>query len=147
MNLKEKINQDIILNLKAGNKEKLESLRFLMAQIKDKELEMGRKELDDEKIISLIKGLVKKNEESISFYKKANRQELIAKCDLDSKILKGYLPKMLSDEELEKEIKKLIISNPNINQPGPIIGMTIQKLGGKADSKKVSQIVLKHFKK
>ena len=147
MNLKNKIQQDITQALKKGEKEKLEVLRYLFAQIKDKELEKGRKELTDEEIVKLINGQIKKLEESLSFFEKGNRKELAQKTKGELIILKTYLPKQLSDEELEKEVDKIIKDNPDLPHPGALIGIAVKKLAGKADNKRISQLIVKNIKK
>lgn len=60
MSLKTKIISEIKTSMKKREKEKLEALRYLLAQIQDKELEKGRKELTDEEVIKLINGQIKK---------------------------------------------------------------------------------------
>ena len=147
MNLKNKIQQDITQALKKGEKEKLEVLRYLFAQIKDKELEKRRKELTDEEIVKLINGQIKKLEESLSFFEKGNRKELAQKTKGELIILKTYLPKQLSDEELEKEVDKIIKDNPDLPHPGALIGIAVKKLAGKADNKRISQLIVKNIKK
>lgn len=106
MGLKNKILADIRLALKRGEKEKLETLRFLIAQIYDRELEKGRKELTNEEVVILINGQIKKLEESLSFFEKGDRKELARKTKTEIIILKTYLPKQLSDEELGKSFNR-----------------------------------------
>ncbi|GAI27255.1 unnamed protein product [marine sediment metagenome] len=143
MNLKNKIQQDITQSLKQGEKGKLEALRYLNAQIQNKELEKGRKKLTDEEVIKLINGQLKKLEEGLSFFEKGERKELAQKTKNEITILKTYLPKQLSDEELEKEIEKIIKENLNLPHPGALIGIAVKKLAGKADNKRVSELVMK----
>jgi uncharacterized protein YqeY len=146
MILKNKIQQEIKQALKAGNQQKLEVLRFLNAQIINKEIEQGKKALTDEQIIKLIDSQIKKAEESLEFFQKAKREELIKKAQGEIKILKSYLPTQLSEEELEKEIEQIIKENPDIAQPGPLIGISVKKLSGKADNKRISQLVMEKLK-
>lgn len=143
MSLKTKIISNIKASMKKGEREKLEVLRYLFAQIKDKELEKGRKELNNEEVVKLISGQIKKLEESLSFFEKGNRKELAQKTKGELIILKNYLPKQLSDEELEKEIEKIIKENPNLPHPGALIGIAVKKLSGKADNKRISQLIMK----
>lgn len=89
---------------------------------------------------------LKKLEESLSFFEKGNRKELVQKTKAELIILKTYLPKQLSDEELEKEINKIIKDNPNLPHPGALIGIAVKKLAGKADNKRISQLVMKKLK-
>lgn len=143
MNLKNKIQNDLITALKSHEKQKVEVLRFLNAQIQNKEIDKGRKELTKEEIIALINNEIKKLKEGLALFEKGKREDLVEKTQKEIEILKGYLPAQLSDEELEKEIERIIGENPEITQSGPLIGMCVKALAGKADNKKIAQIVMK----
>jgi uncharacterized protein YqeY len=143
MKLKAKILSDLKQALKQGEKAKLTNLRYLNAQIQNKEISKGREELSDEELLNLIKGQIKKIEESLSHFKKAKRENLISQAKAEIEVLKTYLPAQLSDKELEKEIEKIINQNPSVVHPGPMIGICIKALSGKADNQKISQIVMK----
>lgn len=147
MSIKTKILSDLKQALKQGEKAKLDNLRYLNAQIQEKEIEKGKKELTDEELISLIVNQIKKLKESLSHFEKAKRDDLTSKTEEEIKILKAYLPSQLSDEELEKEIENIINQNPSILQPGPMIGICIKALSGRADNKKISQMVSKRMSK
>jgi len=143
MSLRNKINQDIKQALKQGEKEKLEVLRFFNAQVKDKEIEGGRKDLKDKEVIKLINGQLKKLNESLGLFKKGNREELVKKTKIEIDILKKYLPEQLSDEELKKEIDIIVKENQNLPHSGALIGIAVKKLAGKADNQRISQLVQK----
>lgn len=147
MSLKQKINQDIINSLKNNEKTKLRVLRFLNSQIKDKEINQGRKELIDKEIINLINSQIKKLKESIGYFKKDSRPELIEQANEEINILNSYLPAQINDQELEREIDQLMKENPQAPFPGIIIGQAVKKLSGRADSQRISQLVLKKFKR
>lgn len=146
MSLRDKIQKDIAEALKKQEKQKLEVLRFLNAQIQNKEIEKGRKKLNDEEMIVLINGQIKKLEEGLVLFKKGKREDLVEKTKKEIEILQGYLPAQLSDEELEKEIEKIIKENPGVSQPGHLIGICVKTLAGKADNKKIAQLVMKKLK-
>jgi len=147
MNLRTKMQQDIIEAMKAKNQQKLEVLRFIFAQIKDEEIKQQRKELTDEEIVKLISNNIKKLAEANELYKKGNRQDLIDKNNQEIEVLKHYLPKQLSDEELEKEIEQIIKDNPDLVHPGVLIGIAVKKLAGKADNSRISKLILSKLKK
>ena len=147
MNIKNKILEDIKTALKQKDEFKLSCLRFLNAQIYDKEIEQARKKLKDEDVFKLIAGEIKKLEESLKLFEKAKRQDLQDKAKKEIEVLKAYLPKQIADEELEKEIDKIISENKDVNNPGQLIGIAVKALSGKADNKKIAQLVLKKFKK
>ena len=147
MSLRNQIQLDITQALKASQVEKLGVLRFLNSQIKDEEIKSGRKELNDQAVVKIITGQVKKIEEGMEFFKKAGRQELVDKNTQEIALLKTYLPTQLSDEELEKEIDQLIKDNPNLPHPGALIGIAVKKLAGQADNKRISSLILSKLKK
>lgn len=146
MNLKKKIEIDIFKALKENKKSELKVLRYLLSQIKDKEIEQKRKELTDSEIFNLINIHIKKLEEGIEFFQKANRKELVIQNEQEISILKKYLPKQLSEEKLSEEIEKIINENKNITSPKILIGLAIKKLQGKTDNKRISQMVLAKLK-
>jgi len=147
VNIKRQIKEDIKEAMLAGEKEKLQFLRFIYAKIKDLEIEKGRKEIKKEDLIKFLQKELKNLQESLTHFEAAERRELIKKTNTEIKILKAYLPKQMSDEELEKEIDIIIKENKNIDKIGPLIGIAVKQLQGKADSSRIARIVKKKFKK
>ena len=146
MTLRNKIQNDITLALKRQDKKKLEVLRFFNAQIKNKEIDKGRKALTDEEVIALLNNQIKKLKESLVFFTKGKREDLVVKTKEEIKILRVYLPEQLPDEDIELTVEKVIKDNPGISQPGPLIGLCVKALSGKADNKKIAQLVIKKIK-
>jgi hypothetical protein len=144
--LRTKIQQDTIAAMKAQNKAKLEVLRYLSSQIKDEEINQGRKELTDEQIIKLINGHIKKLKETLEACEKSGRQDLVQKTKFEIETLSVYLPKQLSEKELEKEIDKIITANKNLPQ-GALIGLCVKTLAGKADNATIAQLVQQKLSK
>jgi uncharacterized protein YqeY len=147
MNLKQKIKKDINQALKKKKTDQLSFLRFLQSQINDQEIEQKRKELTDEQVIEIINNQIKKIEESLDLFKKGKRKDLASKAEQELAILQSYLPPQLSDQELEKEINQIIAENPALPHPGALIGIAVKKLAGKADNKRISQLIMQKTKK
>lgn len=146
--IKENIQKKIIEAMKAGNKEMVESLRFLMARIKNFEIDKKTnegKEAEDNDIINVIRKLVKELNESILAFEKAGRQDLKVKSQKQKEIYSQFLPPELTDEKLEAEIKKIIDTNANLYQQNKkaIIGIVMKKLRGKASSQRILTIIEK----
>lgn len=141
MILKNRLQQDIIQAQKDQDSQKLSVLRFLFAEVKNLEIDKKRQELTDQEIQSLISGQIKKLNEDILFFEKGNRRDLIDKAKAEITILTGYLPRQLSDEELEKTINQIIAENKEINFPGALIGIAVKKIGGQADSNRIAQLI------
>ncbi len=115
-----------------------------MSTIKQVEVD-SRKELSDEDIIKIIQKSVKQREESAGQYKDAGREDLYEKEIKEAQILKSYLPKQLSDEELEVELKKIIeeVGATSLKDMGKIMGVATKKLASVADGKRINQTVKK----
>lgn len=143
MNLRIKIQKDINEALKKKERPRVSVLRFLNAQIQNKEIDQGREQLTDKEIIELITNQIKKLKESLALFEKGKREDLIKKTKKEIEVLKAYLPRQLSDEELEKEVEKIIKENCQIFNPGALIGICVKALSGKADNKRIAQIVMK----
>jgi len=147
MSLKEQIQKDITKALKAKKTEIVSTLRYLFAQIRDEEINQGRRQLKDKEIVKIIQQQLKKLNESLDSFKLASRQDLIDQAIKEIKVLKTYLPEQLSDAQLKAQIDKFIKENKDIKNPGQLIGKAIVKLGDKADNKKISELILTKAKK
>lgn len=143
ISLRDKIQQEIKTALKNQDKQKLDTLRFLNAQIQNKEIEKRRQKLTDAEVINLLANQIKKLQESLSFFEKGKREDLIKQAKEEKDILSSYLPKQLSDEELAREVEKIIKDNPSVTNQGGLIGLAIKALTGKADNQRISQMVIK----
>ena len=141
MSLRNQIQEDIHQALKNKKAEKLAALRFLNAQIQNKEIDKGRQELVDEEVIQVISAQLKKLKESLDLFKKGNRDDLVTKTKNEMAILTSYLPQQLSDEELVRKVDKIIADNPNVPHPGALIGIAAKKLGSQADNQRIAQLV------
>jgi len=140
--LKQKLQEDQIIALKSGDHDKLNIIRFIISQIKNKEIEK-RSELSDDEVILVLKKIAKELNESISAFEKGNRQDLVEENKKQLAIISQYLPQEISDEELKKEIKRIIQENQELYQKNPkaIIGICIKQLRSKADSSRIIKIL------
>lgn len=127
--------------MKKGESGRVETLRMLQAAVKNLEIEKRAKgaEVTDEDVVSIIRKEVKKRKESMDIYRSAGREDLAAKEDSERKILKEYLPAEMSDEEIER-IVRAVIAEGAVGF-GPIIQGSLKKIAGRADSKKVGEVV------
>jgi uncharacterized protein YqeY len=146
MSLKEKILQDIKEAMKAQDRLKLSTLRLLMAEMKNKEI-AAKGELKDQEILALIQKAVKQCQDSIEQYKKGGREDLAEKEGEEMKILKTYLPKELSQEELLKIVDHAISTTGALSPKdmGRVMKEVIPQTQGKADGKLVSELVKKRL--
>ncbi|BCD60297.1 MULTISPECIES: GatB/YqeY domain-containing protein [unclassified Nitratiruptor] len=144
MGLKEQLQQDLKEAMKSKDTFKRDTIRFLMSAIKQVEVDT-RKELSDEDVIKIIQKSVKQREEAASQYKEGGREDLYEKEMKEAEMLKNYLPKQLSDDELESELKKIIeeVGATSMKDMGKIMGVATKRLAGRADGKRINQMVKK----
>ena len=116
--IKKQILEDLNTALKNKNKESINTIRLILAAIKDKEILIRSNkeinEITDEIIFSILKNMIKQRNESIEMYKKGNRPELVKKENGEISIIEKYLPVQLSSDEIEK-ICDEVIKNLNAN--------------------------------
>lgn len=144
MNLFDQISDDIRLAMLARDKEKLEALRNVKKVLLEaKTAKSGGEELSDEAAIKAIAKLVKQGRDSAEIYQQQNRPDLYEPEMAQVKILEGYLPKQMNDEELTAVIKAIIEKTgaTSIKEMGKVIGLASKELAGKADGKLISEKV------
>lgn len=142
--IKKIIQEKLIKAIKGKDKETIESLRFLMAKIKNLEIEK-RTEVGDNEIIILIRRLIKELQESIAAFEKGHREDLKNQSLKQKEIFSQFLPPEISDEQLEIEIKKIIENHSSLfqNNQKAIIGIVMKELRGKAESQRIMTILKK----
>ena len=142
MSLKEKLQQDLKRAMKEKDTFKRDTIRFLMSAIKQVEVDTQR-ELSDEDIIKIIQKGVKQRVEAAKQYQEGGREDLYEKEMKEAQLLKSYLPKQLDDEELKAQLEQIIkeIGATNMKDMGKVMGIATKKLAGKADGKRINQIV------
>lgn len=144
--LETKIQKDIMEAMKAKDATRLSAVRSIKSAILlAKTSEGGSKELEDSDIVKLIQKLAKQRKESAEQYAAAGRQELADNELAEEKVLAEYLPKMLSEEEVEAKLKE-IIAQVGASAPsdmGKVMGAATKALAGLADGRTISTIVRK----
>ena len=140
----ETLNNDINQALKNADKFKVRVLRSIKSAILNREKELKKDSaLDEEGIVKILKSEVKKREQAAELYKKAEREELLANEKKEIELINSYLPRTLSEDELEPEIDKVIteLEAVSMRDMGRVMQKLMQKLGGKADGKLISKLV------
>lgn len=146
MNLKEKLQTDLVEAQKAKDGLKVSTLRMLAAAVKNFEIEKGGAgfSASEEDLISVIQKQVKQREDSIESYKSGGRAELAEKETKELEILQNYLPEMISEGEIEKLVESAIKETgaSSLADIGKVMGKLFN-LRGKADMGVVSTLVKK----
>lgn len=146
MPLFDQISKDIMAAMKAHDKVRLEALRNIKKNfIEAKTAPGSNDELPDEKAIKIIAKLAKQGKDTAALYRQQNRPDLAEEEEAQANVIEGYLPKQLSDEEIENEVKQIIAQTgaSSMRDMGKVMGTASKTLAGKADGKKISDIVKK----
>ena len=144
MSLKEKLKADLKDAMRAKDIVRRDSIRAINTMIKQIEVDQ-RVELGDEEICKLIQSGIKKREESIAQYKDAKRDDLVEKEQSQIDVFKEYLPKQLTDDELEEILKQIIQETgaSSMKDMGKVMNPAKEKVGSRADGKRINIIVKK----
>ncbi len=144
MNLKEQLKSDMKDAMRAKEIVKRDTIRAINTMIKQIEVD-ERKDLDDNDVIKLIQKGIKQREEAIIQYKNASRDDLVENEQSQIDIFKNYLPKQLSDNELEIIIKEIIneVGASNMKDMGKVMNLAKTKISGTADGKRINEMVKK----
>jgi uncharacterized protein YqeY len=148
MSLTEQINDQIKKAMLAKDKERLTALRDIKAKLL-LEATSGAGEVTEATGVKIVNKLFKQRMESYELYKAQNREDLAQEEMLQAEVLKEFLPKMLSDDEIRSVVSSTI-SELSITSPkemGKLMGVLTQALAGKADGKLVADIVKEELNK
>jgi uncharacterized protein YqeY len=146
MSLSDKINEDLKQAMKEQAKDRLEALRAVKTAFILARTEKGAEYvLTPEEELKIIQRLVKQRKESAEIFDQQNRPDLASKELMESEVISAYLPAQMSDREIEAFIKEIISKTgaSGMKDMGKVMGLASRDLAGKADGKKISEIVRK----
>jgi uncharacterized protein YqeY len=132
--LKGRITDDMKAAMRAGDKERLGVIRMITAAIKQREVD-ERITLDDAEVVRVLEKMVKQRKESVVQFQAGNRADLVDKENAEIALLQAYLPKQLSDSELDALIGAAIAASgaASIKDMGKVMGIIKGKAQGQAD--------------
>ena len=134
MALKERITEDMKTAMRAGEKERLATVRLLLAAIKQREVD-ERITLDDGQVLAVIEKMIKQRREAISQFESGGRSDLVAKETAEIGVLQAYLPAQLTPAEIDALIAEAIAATgaASIKDMGKVMGFVKPKAQGRAD--------------
>jgi len=140
--LKQLITDDMKLAMKAQDKPALKAIRMILGAIKQKEID-ERIELNDNQVMAVIQKMVKQRKDSISQFSDAGRTDLVEVEEAELLIINKYMPKQLSQDEIEAAVVKAISDTgaDSMKDMGKLMGILKGQLDGKADMGQVSQLI------
>jgi len=144
--LKEKILNDMKDAMKAKDKQRLETIRLVRAAIQRREVD-DRAELDEAGVLSVIEKMVKQGKDSIEQFAKGKRQDLVDKEEAMLVVIEEYLPKQLSEAEVDALIEEAFEATlvKTIKDMGKVMGYIKPKGQGKVDMGAVSAKIKKRL--
>ena len=137
--LKMQITEDMKSSMRAGDNAKRDALRLILAAIKQQEVDT-RKPLEDAQVLGLLDKMLKQRRESISQFRSAGRNDLIAQEQFEMDVIEAYMPTRLSDSEINSLIEDVIASTgaSSLKDMGKVMGKLKSQLVGRADMAEVS---------
>ena len=146
MELWDKINQDLKQAMKEKDQYKLEALRAIKSQLLLlKTAEGSTGEIPEAEALKILQKMVKQRKEAAELYKANGREQLAEQELMQAKVIEQYLPKQMSQEELEAELKKIIeqVGATSIRDMGKVMGIATKTFAGRANNKAIADTVKK----
>jgi uncharacterized protein len=134
MSLKERITEDMKASMRSGDKERLAGIRFILAAIKQREVD-ERIQLDDTQVLAVLEKMIKQRRESIAQFEAGGRADLVAKESAELAVLQAYLPTQLAPAEVESLIRAAIASTgaTTMKDMGKVMAAVKPQVQGRTD--------------
>lgn len=143
MALADKINEGIKDAMRSKEKQKLEALRAVKSALLLESTKSSNKEISEKAEMQILTKMHKQRKESAAIYREQGREDLAADEDFQANVIEEYLPKQLSESEIEDVVSEIIASTgaEGMKDMGKVMGQATGKLAGKADGKLIADIV------
>jgi len=137
--LKDRITEDMKTAMRAGEKERLATIRLILSAVKQREVD-ERIQLDDSQVLAAIEKMIKQRKEAITQFEAGGRADLVAKETAEIAILQTYLPAQMPDADIDGLIAEAIASTgaASIKDMGKVMAAVKAKAQGRADMGAVS---------
>ena len=141
MGLKGEIQDAMKAAMKGGDRLTLSALRFLLSALHNEEIK-ERRELSPEEIIKIISSLCKQGQESIEYFRKGGRGDLLEKEEAELAVLRRLLPEALSEAEVRVLIRNTIeeVGAKGVQDLGKVMKQIMPKVTGRTEGKRVSEL-------
>jgi len=141
MPIKDKISEDLKAAMRAKDSVRLDAIRAIRAAITLREVEK-QKELNDDEVIELVRGLRKQKLEAIEMFGAGGRADLVERETSEKAVLEGYLPQAPTREVIEQTVAQIIseLGATTVKDMGRVMAASKERLSG-ADGKLVSEVV------
>jgi len=134
--------EDMKAAMKAKDKDRLTTIRLTRAALQNRRIDKGS-DLTDNEAIEIVSSEVKKRRQAVEEYRNLGRADVADGLEKEIKILMEYLPEQLSDEEVVSIVEGAVaqVGATGIDDLGKVMGAVMPKVKGRADGKKVNEIV------
>jgi len=142
MNFREKMTEDMVQAAKHREKIRLSTLRLIKTALHNREIDLKR-EMNEAEFLQMLASMVKQRRDSIEQFGKGGRADLVAQEEEELRIIQEFMPRPLSDEEIDREIDRAV-AEAGASGPkdlGKVMKILMPKLAGKADGKTVGEKV------
>jgi uncharacterized protein YqeY len=142
MTITDNVQADLAVAAKARDQQRLAALRLVLDALKKASKE-ARDELDEEAEIAVLQRERKRRAEAAAAYRDAGRDETAASEEAEAALIDEYLPEQISDEELERIVSEAVAESgaESRKEMGKVMSAVMPKVGGRADGKRVSELV------
>ena len=142
MTLTNQITEDMKTAMQAKDSARLQTIRLILAAIKQKEVD-SRVEADDAEVVRVLDKMVKQRKDSIEQFTKAGRTDLVAQEEAETVVISAYLPQRMGADEVERTVRDIIaqVGAASLADIGKVMGAAKKSLDGKADMAVLSATV------
>ncbi|MBF0706501.1 MULTISPECIES: GatB/YqeY domain-containing protein [Bacillales] len=146
MSLNDRLTADMKVAMKNKEKNKLSVIRMVKSSIQNESIKLGH-DLTEEEELTVLTREVKQRKDSLLEFEKAGRSDLVQNLDEELSILSVYLPKQLSEEEVDQIVQKVISETGASSKKdmGMVMGALMPRVKGKADGGLVNRLVQKNL--
>jgi uncharacterized protein YqeY len=141
MTIKEQLTQDMKTALRAHDSQRLTTIRFLLSEIKNAQIDGAAD--DDTSLQKIIATQVKKTKDALNDFTTAGRTDLVVAEEAKIKVMTSYLPKQLTNSELTQIIQEILAQADPAANSGQLIGQIMKKTAGRADGAQVQTLLTK----
>ncbi|WP_163970041.1 GatB/YqeY domain-containing protein [Oceanobacillus halotolerans] len=147
MSLINKLNNDMKQAMKNKDKDTLSVIRMIKASVQNESINLGKDELSEDEELTILSRELKQRKDSLQEFKSAGRDDLVEKLTQEITILQEYMPKQLTNDELEDIVKTTIheVNATSKKEMGKVMSAIMPKVKGKTDGAKINQLVQKHL--
>jgi len=142
MSLLDQLTTDMKQAMKQKDKERLSTIRMMKSSLQNEAIHLG-KDLSDEEILVVLSRELKQRKDSLQEFEQAGREDLVGNVMNEIKVVEGYMPRQLSDDELSQMVDQAIqeVGASSKADMGKVMEVIMPKVRGRANGGKVNKLV------